>query len=109
MISDLETEPETVYMDFMKRAGRPPPTRRSGYSRLAALAFLVSADGVKPCRLRGPSWRFGEADKIATPDMTSAFRTAEHHRHPGGNHMLPLSAPRWCVEHIAGFLGSNAR
>ena len=109
MISALETKPEAVYMDFMKRAGSKgtKPENLNNQALKTGLEALVQWDGRQALRaFSGPVLALaGGKDAIVSDAMTqSSFGDRDVRVLPDGDHMIPVSATDWCAGEIKPFL-----
>lgn len=114
MRRQLAADARGCVVSFLERCGRSEAWQPPGFPAAQpldeGLRLLRDGDGRAafaaspgPCLVLA-----GERDEIATPALTRAcfegssrVRLAEHAE---GDHLLPLSAPAWCADHIRRFV-----
>ena len=114
MIRRLPADPAGVTQEFRRRCGDsdPLPDRPVPDSLLAGLVWLRDWDARPSAKdeiLTTPILALsGHTDPILPAGMAehcfSAFPMVTSSCCEGGGHLLPLTAPTWCAEHIRTFL-----
>lgn len=109
MMAGLDKDPKTIYRDFMSRAGlKNPQTDHLDVERLKiGLQSLIADDGraVLLGFQRPVLALAGGADQIVPEAMSRAcFDDDILAVLDNGDHMLPISNPDWCADHIKPFL-----
>ncbi len=108
MAARLDAAPAAVVDEFRRRCGADPsgaiPCPQALARDLRALAELDQRDRVRG--LEAPLLALAGAEDPVMPAPMAAHAWPGHDIvwRPGGGHLLPLQAPDWCAERIAGFL-----
>lgn len=126
MVKRFDQDPATVLTDFRARCGVAAPgnenhgvaapgnadlhagSLHAGSLRAGLLSLRDDDARAQAAALTCPVLLLaGDADPIATADMTAAsalaFRHAQTAWLAGGGHLSPLLAPDWCVGHLTAF------
>ncbi|API58335.1 hypothetical protein BSL82_02605 [Tardibacter chloracetimidivorans] len=111
MIARFRERPAQVLVDFRERCGaeRPVTATLQTERLLQELEVLRDTDAREAARrLHCPVLVLhGNEDAILPPAMREAVFSGSRHvkRHAlsGHGHLLPLTAPEWCAEHVRAF------
>jgi pimeloyl-[acyl-carrier protein] methyl ester esterase len=111
MVRRFEDDPAAVLADFRARCGaeEPPPADLQAEHLLSGLRMLRDSDYREAAATPAcPALLLaGGADPIVTAEMTrvsaACFRHATVEWLPDGGHLLPRTAPGWCVGHLTAF------
>jgi pimeloyl-[acyl-carrier protein] methyl ester esterase len=115
MIAKFGRDPAAVVADFRKRCGSEAPFPSPDESRLAEHLSLLR-DGDE--RARSAAWHLpllalhGTQDPLLPQelrdDVFAGAARVQRASNPEARHLLPLSHPAWCAQHIRTLLGSGA-
>ncbi|WP_448202453.1 alpha/beta fold hydrolase [Azospirillum sp. sgz302134] len=105
MITRFDAAPQAVTADFLRRCGVEDPALEGLDAGRLGEALRALRDWDARAAVAGPMLALaGGQDPIVPPAMTEhALCGVELDWHAEGGHLLPLTAPGWCAERIAGF------